>query len=132
MTDSQTPPRKLYEPPPTVDNLHIPADHQYAPLPPAGTPSEVHTERSRNEATPSLTNLDLIDGYIKPLDASPWPADYDEVLAAHATYHNNLASMQLDGTDPVLYPIRSRVRDTVDPVAEAFAEQLAEAEKHAR
>ena len=63
-----------------------------------------------------------------PLDAAPWPEHLDEAVGAYVTQQADIATKELDGSDPLLHPIRSRVRSSVEPLLGAFDAQLAKAE----
>jgi len=63
-----------------------------------------------------------------PLDAAPWPEHLDEAVGAYVTQQATIADRELDGSDPLLYPIRSKVRASVEPLLGAFDAQLVRAE----
>src|SRR5207244_13367293 len=63
-----------------------------------------------------------------PLDAAPWPEHLDEAVGAYVTQQATIANRELDGSDPLLHPIRSKVRASVEPLLGAFDAQLARAE----
>src|SRR5439155_1638214 len=63
-----------------------------------------------------------------PLDAAPWPEHLDEAVDAYVAQHTTIATKELDGSDPLLHPIRSKVRASVEPLLGAFDAQLARAE----
>ena len=67
-----------------------------------------------------------------PFDAAPWPENLDTAVAAYEQDQNAIASKELEGSDPVLYPIRSKVRPSVEPLLGAFDAQLADVENRHR
>lgn len=81
-------------------------------------------------------NVNVQDGTdaaaIPSFAAAAWPTNLDAAVTAYERYHGELASRELSGTDPVLFPIRAQVRPSLESLPAVFDAQLATVRNAAR
>ncbi len=63
---------------------------------------------------------------IVPLDADEGPADLETEIQSRLNHETERALAQLEGSDRELYPVRSRVRPSIEPILARHAARLAD------
>src|SRR5213079_2923837 len=84
------------------------------------------------EAVIDRATLESDEVSMPPLDAAPWPEHLDVAVGAYVAQQATIAERELDGSDPLVHPIRAKVRPSVEPLLGAFDAQLAKAENQHR